>query len=188
MRQTGTMAYLVGRVITATDDGQPLRSVHDGRPVCLVDQGETFVELHPGAADDLRALAGGLRLAEFRAQLGDADADELLGYLLGAGLVVVDPTLHLAELDRLRLAADLTDTGSAEGTDHLRTVRAGSGATVVLTRTTVAVVQRNLTGSLGAAVRALVAEGHEEEAVRGFLLADLRLLLTRAGGTLYRAA
>ncbi|GAB7193573.1 hypothetical protein NUM3379_42830 [Kineococcus sp. NUM-3379] len=189
MLRTGTMAYLVGRVITATEDGRPVLSVHDGRPVCLVDQGETFLELHPGSAEDLLGIAHGVRVAEFRRQLGDADADALLGYLLDTGLVVLDPAQHPGALDRLRLAVELTDLGPTDGTEKLRTVRTGSGQTVVLTWTTVEVVRRNTTAGLGAAIRSLAAEtGTDEQTVRAFLHADLHVLIARGGGRLYRVA
>ena len=189
MRHSGTMAYLVGRVLTATEDGSPIRSVHDGRPVCLVDQGETFLELHPGSAEDLLGMARGIRLAEFRRQLGDAGAEALLGYLLDKGLVVVDPTQDPAALDRLRLVADLTDAGPTDGTERLRSVRTGDGQQLVLTWTSVEVVRRNLTSGLGAAVRAVAAAtGTEERFVREFLRADLHVLLARGAGRLHRVA
>ncbi|WP_345713612.1 hypothetical protein, partial [Kineococcus glutinatus] len=159
--QPSTTAYLVGSVVTSGADGAPLRSARDGAPVCHVEQGGTWVELHAQTVGELRCMARGLAVAEFREQLGE-DADALLGYLRDTGLVVVDPVADAAVLTRLRLEAELADLGPA-GDDARRLVRGAGGVLLVVSASTLRVVDGARGSDLATAARAVAGETGAEQ-------------------------
>ncbi|PPK95983.1 hypothetical protein CLV92_10583 [Kineococcus xinjiangensis] len=186
-RAPGTL-YLVGRVTTHGADGEPLRSDVDGRPVCIVEQGDDAVEFDAAEADELRRLARGVAVSEVRAELG-GEAEHFLDWLTGSGLAVLDPAGDVAALEGLHLVLDLHDLEPHEEDATLRWVRTGVGAEIAVSVPTLLVLDHNQDEPLGAAVRTVVREyGLQELMVRHFLHQDWPLLLGEGGGWLVRTA
>ncbi|GAB7191819.1 hypothetical protein NUM3379_25270 [Kineococcus sp. NUM-3379] len=184
MQRTAMMAYLVGTVVGEEETGPPGAQTPPGKARCFVDQGGRVVECDARDEPVLRALAGGMYLPELRAHLGD-DTDEVVGWLVERGLVVLDPALDPGHLDRLRLVVELTDLGPDDARPATRRVRTPGGAELRIGATTLTVLREGHQGTLGAAVRALEDErGLAPDLVRTYLDLDMHRLLTRGGGQL----
>ena len=186
-RAPGTL-YLVGRVTTHGPDGQPLRSRVDGRPVCIVEQGDDAVEFDAAEADELRRMARGVAVSEVHAEMGE-EAEHFLDWLTGSGLAVLDPASDVAALEHLHLVLDLHDLEPHEEDETLRWVQTGDGAEIAVSVPTLLVLDHNQDKPLGSAIRTVVREyGLQEVMVRHFLHQDWALLLGEGGGCLVRAA